>query len=144
MKNIKRISILFACFTLISCNQAPDKKIENLKIIEQVKSETDIVLPECISIEEEMNEVMGDYTKFIIVKFDSINFNILKERINSKIRNNTQSGNTLNIDKEFQSKKWGTYESGYKFETSFPNKNAKSTYYANFSNQTLFYLYVEE
>ncbi len=144
MKNIKRVFILFLCFTLGSCNQAQDKKIENIKIIEQVKSETDIVLPECISIQEDMNDVMGDYSRSVIMKFDSVNFNILKERINNKIQNNTQSGNNLNIDNESQSKKWKTYESGYKFETSFPSKNTKSTYYVNFSNQTLFYFYVEE
>lgn len=137
------IIFISACFSMLSCAQESPKNNYN-ETIKQIEEKTNIVIPNYISIEEETNQAMGDFSKSMLIKFDSINFNTLLLRIKKQIESGTNQ-KTISLKKEnMHTGNWTKYESGYKIESFDSKKNKRINYYVNTNNQTLYYLNVEE
>lgn len=141
---MKLVNYIFICSILISCihNKKPINDID--KIVEQVKQDTKIELPDFTTIEIDNSSTIGDYAKSLLVKFDSINFDILISRIKSNIKNGNMTSKIHIKDTEVRNIMWEPYESGYKIEIYFPKSNKRINYYVNIKNRSLFYLYVDE
>jgi hypothetical protein len=115
-----------------------------ISIKEKVKNDTKIELPNFISIDENTNSGVGDYSKSFLIKFDSTNFDILIERIEYSIQHDSITQEINILEKEIKKMNWEVYESGYRIENYYPKSNISENYYVNINKQTLYYLYVEE
>jgi len=135
------IIYFFITNLMSSCGQK--STLEN-DVQKQISEQTGIIIPHYTMVSAESSSAVGDYSESFLIKFDSLEFDVLVNRI---LETKNYSGKVIAKTSDNVNDKptngWKKYESGYKFEINISRKE-NVAYYVNANKQTLNYVYIEE
>ena len=143
---MRKFSFFITIILLISCLTKEDD-IDKDEIINQTFEHTGIIIPDFTFVKSESSFAIGDYSESFLIKFDSLEFEILVERIlkSQGYDSRISLKNNDNVNQDTNGK-WQNNVSGYKNELFYRNDKHITliNYYVNSNNKTLYYLFIDE